>query len=94
MNACPTLIALLTATALSACGPGHDHDHEHDGASEHSAEPESVHGNPPAANVTEAFYGDEAPVIIEAVPEDDHGHDHGEEDEHPGGDHGSEPHAH
>lgn len=83
MNVRPTLIALLAATTLTACDDGHDHDQ----ASEHMDAPESAHGTPPASNATEAFYGDEAPVIIAAVPQDDHGHDHGEEDAHAHGEH-------
>lgn len=94
MNIRLILIALLAATTLAACGDGHDHEQ----GSEHSGAPESALGNHAAGNETEAFYGDEAPVIIDAVPQDDHGHDHGEEDAHAPDDHdhgeSSEPHAH
>lgn len=43
-----------------------------------------------AAAQTEAVYGDEAPVAIEAEPADDHGHAHNADGSHPEG----EDHAH
>jgi major membrane immunogen (membrane-anchored lipoprotein) len=43
-----------------------------------------------AALQTEAVYGDEAPVAIEAEPADDHGHAHNADGSHPDG----EDHAH
>lgn len=96
MNLRPTLIALFAATALSACGQDHGHDHP----SQPPAAAESATENRPAANETQAFYGDEAPVTIEAAPEDDHGHSHGDDGDHSHDDEshdhgdGSEPHAH
>lgn len=88
-------VVLLAALALAACGPNQEHGHApgqaHDtGAGEsHGDAVDDSGALPPAAEQTQAFFGDEAPVIIEAQPEDDHGHDHG----HDHGD-GSEPHVH
>lgn len=84
-------VVLLAALALAACGPNPEHDHDQgadNGAGQSSGDPfDNSAALPPAEEETQAFFGDEAPVAIEALPEDDHdhGHDYGD---------GSEPHVH
>ena len=85
-------VVLLAALALAACGPnqGNNMDRGDAGAVQDNRETsDNSAALPPAEEETQAFFGDEAPVIIEAAPEDYHDHDHG----HDHGD-GSEPHVH
>jgi hypothetical protein len=53
---------------------------------------------PPATGETQAFYGDEAPVVVPAEPADDHGHPHDGDAGHTHGDaghlHGDSTHSH
>ena len=99
MTMTQTLAALAFTLLLTACGG------EAPAAESASAAPT---GTADAASQTEAVYGDEAPVAIEAEPVDDHGHahnadgSHAEVDEHAhdetgddhGHDHGDGDHAH
>ncbi len=82
MNIQASLIAVLAAAVLLACG----HDHESDQGHEHptparGADKAAVEQTP-AGNETQAFYGEEEPVLIEAAPESDHGHSHDQEGDH------------
>lgn len=79
----PFLLSAVVALAASGCGgspaPADPHDHDH-------ATPAAD-----AGPVTEAVYGDEAPVEIAPPSVDDHGHEHGHDHDH---DHEDEPHEH
>jgi ABC-type Zn uptake system ZnuABC Zn-binding protein ZnuA len=100
-----TLAALAFTLLLTACGADAPASEATSApATEATATAESAD----AASQTEAVYGDEAPVAIEAAPVDDHGHahnadgSHAEGDEHAHGeagddhghDHGDGDHAH
>lgn len=96
MNLHTTIAALLTTAALVACEQDHGHDHAHD--SEAPASSASTQQDGPDANATEAFYGEEAPMVIEGDHETHH--DHEENGDHAHDEHGhahddnNEPHAH
>lgn len=91
----PVLLAFALALVLAACGrdadTGDDHGHDHaPGTQDHAGE-----GRPAAAAapVTEAVYGDEAPVELAPVaPLDDHGHRHNADGSHPDDDGHDHPH--
>jgi hypothetical protein len=77
-------LSVLTAAvvlALAACSPTD------------TAPPAPATDAPAAAaEETQAFYGDEAPVAVPAVPADDHGHAHDEHGGHTHDAHGGHPH--
>jgi hypothetical protein len=97
MTVRPFLLSTVIALALSGCGgaadPADDHGHEHapgEAAHPHDDAPATT---PAAAPVTEAVYGDEAPVEIAPVaPADDHDHPHNEDGSHPDEDDHAHPH--
>lgn len=77
MTLTKTLAALAFALLLTACGG------ETPAAENAAAAPTETTD---AASQTEAVYGDEAPVAIEAEPVDDHGHAHNADGSHAEGD--------
>lgn len=77
MTLTKTLAALAFTLWLTACGG------ETPTAENAAAAPT---GTTDAASQTEAVYGDEAPVAIEAEPVDDHGHAHNADGSHAEGD--------
>lgn len=89
MNPTKTLVPLAFALLLAACGaaePAADANADAAAATDAAAT---------AATQTEAVYGDEAPVAIQAAPPaDDHGHAHNADGSHAEGDeHAEDAHA-
>lgn len=75
MNPTQTLATLVIALLLTACAADEPTPAADAGATAATSTAAS------AAAQTEAVYGDEAPVAIEAAPPaDDHGHDHADGD--------------
>jgi len=88
MNPTKTLAPLAFALLLAACGAAEP-------ATDASADANATDDAANAALQTEAVYGDEAPVAIEAAPPaDDHGHAHNADGSHAEGDeHAADEHA-
>lgn len=80
MTKTKTFAALAIALLLTACGTN---DPVADASAEPSASPAE---SADAAAQTEAVYGDEAAVAIEAEPAADHGHEHNVDGSHVEGD--------
>lgn len=87
----PFLLSMAVAFTTSGCGreadTGDDHGHDHAAQTQGPA----GEGQPAAAAaqvpVTEAVYGDEAPVeLVPVAPISDHGHRHNADGSHPGDD--------
>jgi hypothetical protein len=98
MSTRPVLLAVAITLALSGCGDGAetgtDHGHEHAAGTDDQAIASPPPAAPARAPVTEAIYGDEAPVeLAPAEPADDHGHAHNADGSHvEGGDDHGHPH--
>lgn len=74
------LVSSALVLSLAGCSADQSPDVESGDATAPAAATQDATGA--AATDTQAFYGDEAPVVVDAPAEDDHGHAHDAEGRH------------